>query len=328
MHILRFFTLIFFLYLSLAVNAQENVKNALELAKKAEELFEKGEYTYALNSIDKSITLLEAEGMSPPSRLVDLRIKIKKKYDAIPKKVESSSDLAVENKSLNQKPTSSDSSQFVVENYIEAIGGASKWRKLIGIKRYYKTSQNEISTSLSQLTLNDGRYHIKSESNSGGFNFEYVAAFNGTQEWTKMSSDDKITYSDDEKLNNTKAFAKEGLCPYLDYKTKGISLKYMGREELNGVQCYKVEVGRKRTKSDGSMEEVITYSWFRIIDNLLYGEEFVLNDGSRMKSYYLAYKTVEGIQIPCKIKNSLSNMTFEYDSIEVVNTIDSELFNP
>lgn len=329
MSLLRFALLAMFVSYGFITNAQDNVKKALDISNRAEELYERGDYGAALKAVDKSILLLKNEGMSPPSKLLDLRARIEKKYVPSPKKIEPSALTKSQNRSYLPKVEILDSAHFVVENYLEAIGGADQWRKLKGLKWHSLTNQNGMTLSLTSIRLNDGRYRIKSTSSSADYNFSYLAAFDGEQEWTKMSTDNQVNYTDDKELEEKKALAKEGLCPYVDYVEKGISLNYKGKETINGISCYKIEVVRTRLLSTGGIEEKKTNTWFKTSSFLLYAEEFILNDGNKMITTYTDYNFTGSVNVPTTYSNSISDQVIEYKyKVDLVDRVDNDIFNP
>jgi uncharacterized protein YxeA len=117
--------------------------------------------------------------------------------------------------------------------------------------------------------------------------------------------------------------------PLVDYKAKGNKVELVGKDSVNGAECYKI----KLTNAEG--KEI-----FFFID----AKTFLLSEMSMMVAgmgndskmheviiYYTDYKAVDGVMIPMTVNIPGSGMmsgSTTFDKVELNKPVDEKLYKP
>ena len=140
-----------------------------------------------------------------------------------------------------EKPPTLD--ELVAKN-IEAKGGAAALQALHSLKLTGKLIVNEGQLQLGVSQTKKRPDEIRTEFALQGMTA--VQAYDGKEGWKispfqgrkdpeKLSADDAKPLSEDAEIDG----------PLIDWKTKGSTLEYLGREDVDGTSAYKIKVVRK-----------------------------------------------------------------------------------
>src|SRR6266851_1623103 len=141
----------------------------------------------------------------------------------------------------DQKPPSLD--ELVAKN-IEAKGGAEALRALQSLRSNGKLIVNEGQLQLEYAQTKKRPGEVRSELSLQGMTA--VQAYDGKEGWKispfqgrkdpeKMSADDVKPLMEEAEIDG----------PLVDWKAKGSTLEYLGREDVDGTSAYKIKVVRK-----------------------------------------------------------------------------------
>src|SRR5215467_14233473 len=133
--------------------------------------------------------------------------------------------------------------ELVAKN-IEAKGGAEALRALQSLKLAGKMILNEGQLQLGYSETKKRPEEIRSEATLQGMTA--VQAYDGKEGWKispfqgrkdpeKISADDTKPLIEDAEIDG----------PLVDWKNKGSTLEYLGREDVDGTSAYKIKVVRK-----------------------------------------------------------------------------------
>src|SRR5438270_8145778 len=133
--------------------------------------------------------------------------------------------------------------ELVTKN-IEAKGGADALRALQSLKLTGKLIVNEGQLQLGYAETKKRPSDVRSEATLQGMTA--VEAYDGKEGWRispfqgrkdpeKMSADDVKPLIEDAEIDG----------PLIDWKTKGSTIEYLGREDVDGTSAYKIKVVRK-----------------------------------------------------------------------------------
>ncbi|MDX1445850.1 hypothetical protein [Lishizhenia sp.] len=312
------------LFLAFNLFAQGSVSDVLDLTNEAQTLYEQKQYKKAFVKINNAISILEGLEMDAPSRVLDLKEKIKTELDKQKSTtVQSDKREPTAIKTSPKKNTSyTDSAQLIIDKYIDATGGTAAWNNIYGLNRKWKSESNGIIVILEMTHLKNGNYIITSETSSGDYDFKYTFAYDGYKSWYKMSSVDGIKYSEEDEQKNQKIRSKDGLNPYVDYKEKGTKITYVGTEYFNNQECYKLKVKRDSLYSKGKRIPNETQIWINKQTNLLVGEEYQMTSAkNEVYTYtYSDYRWVGNVRIPFVTANNIkdNDILTTYEEITVL----------
>jgi hypothetical protein len=133
--------------------------------------------------------------------------------------------------------------ELVAKN-IEAKGGAEALKALQSLRRTGKLLVNEGKIQLGYVEVKKRPLEVRTEATLQGMTA--VEAFDGKEGWKispfqgrkdpeRMSADDLKELTEDAEMDG----------PLVDWKEKGSTIEYLGTEDVDGTQAYKIKVTRK-----------------------------------------------------------------------------------
>ncbi len=132
----------------------------------------------------------------------------------------------------------------LVANNIEAKGGATALAALKSVRLTGKLLLNEGRFQLAYTEIKKRPGEVRTEATLQGMT--QVQAYDGTQAWQispfrgrkdpeKMSADDTKSLIEEAEIDG----------PLVDWKEKGSTVEYLGTEDVEGTEAYKLKVTRK-----------------------------------------------------------------------------------
>jgi hypothetical protein len=108
---------------------------------------------------------------------------------------------------------------------------------------------------------------------------------------------------DAEASSNYKLDSKDNLPnAFFNYKDKGYSIKFLGKDSFEGTEIYKIELTKKPLLVDGSEEENIDLYYFDIDNHVPIAVESVVKTGpakgATSQTLFSNYQEVEGLYVP------------------------------
>jgi hypothetical protein len=206
----------------------------------------------------------------------------------------------------------------VINKYVEAIGGAEKWSKIQSLK---VEGQIEVQGVAIPFTMQ--AVHMKGMRVDAEFQGNVIIDITTpTKGWSQnplmgKSSLEAIT-ADELKLKLDELDVQD---EFVNYKEKGSTVEFLGKEEEEGSSYNKV----KLTTKNGNEK---TY-YFDLVTNLIYKEESTLKQqGQEMKQAvkYLDYKTLEN-GIKMAFKSDMGMMMMVTNKVTINPTIDEAIFS-
>ncbi|MBA3649220.1 MAG: outer membrane lipoprotein-sorting protein [Chitinophagales bacterium] len=202
----------------------------------------------------------------------------------------------------------------IINKYLTAIGGKENVQKIQSIKQTGKLDQGgtEIPGIMYQKRPDMMRTEFTFQGKTG------LQVFNGTDGWdyNPFQGRDVVEKMNADELKDVK-FQADIDGPLVDYAKKGYKVDYIGDEDFNGTQSYKL----KLTSKEGD-----EYSYF--IDkesNLLLGlkQKVKTKDGSETESEtnLSDYKEVNGVLMPFTIENKANYQGQSFSSFIKIDSI-------
>jgi hypothetical protein len=206
----------------------------------------------------------------------------------------------------------------VINKYVTAIGGADKWSKIQSLK---VEGQIEVQGLAIPFTMQ--AVHMKGMRVDAEFQGNKIIDITTpTKGWSQnplmgKSSLEAIT---PEELKS-KLDELDVQDEFVNYKEKGSTVEFLGKEEEEGTSYNKV----KLTTKNGNEK---TY-YFDLVTNLIYKEETTTKQqGQEVKSSvkYLDYKTLEN-GIKMAFKSDMGMMMMVTNKVTINPTIDETIFS-
>jgi outer membrane lipoprotein-sorting protein len=150
----------------------------------------------------------------------------------------------------------------IIAKHIEAIGGADKWKKVNSLKLEGTLIVQGTTVTMTQTILHQkgNRQDISVMGMNGfmiiaptsGWNF---MPFNGQAAPEPMTAEDVA--------ENQSELDVQGIL--IDYAAKGHSVEYLGKDDVEGTDCFKLKINLKGGKSDTYFLDAKSYLLIRTI---------------------------------------------------------------
>jgi len=148
----------------------------------------------------------------------------------------------------------------IIQKHITAIGGLDNWQKINSLKM--KAVSNAGGTEIPiNITILQNK----------GFKVDYTV--NGMTGWSIVT--DKAGWNFNPFSGQTKAEAiseevlkqsqgqLDAQGPLIDYKAKGNTITYLGKEDVEGTACYKIKISYKTGKEETMYFDATNYYHIR-----------------------------------------------------------------
>lgn len=220
--------------------------------------------------------------------------------------------------------------QEVVNKYIENIGGEEALRKIKNVKMTAKVDAQGMVIPLEMYNMTDGKMMVKFEFQGK----EMVQqAFDGETSWGVNFMTQKAEKADAEQTENTKRESKDFPEAFLDYEKKGYKIELMGKETIEGVECFKIKFTKKPLLADGVEVENVQYYYFDTENYVPIVMEAEIKSGqmkgSISQTVFSNYTEVEGVYFPFSINSRLKDgegQPVTIEKVEVNVAIDEAMF--
>ena len=187
----------------------------------------------------------------------------------------------------------------IITKYITSIGGADKLKTVKGIKMEMSVNAQGMEIPVEMVQLAGGKMYLKL--NLQGKEMTQMAS-DGTTIWTTNFMTMKAEKADAETTENAKLSSADFPDALLDYKSKGYSVEYIGKETKEGTECYKVKLTKKPISVDGIKVDDVTYYFFDSENNLAIATETEIKEGPMKGEKSLStmsdYQEVDGLYFP------------------------------
>jgi hypothetical protein len=195
----------------------------------------------------------------------------------------------------------------ILAKYFEATGGLEKLRGIKSIKMIGKapSPQGEFPITIYNKAPNKQKLVLNVQGK------ELVAqAYDGTTAW---SLNPFAGGTDPVKLDEqqTKEISEEELeDDFIDYKKKGHAVTLEGKEEIDGVQCYKIKLEKNKNNDKEDITEVYYFDSENYVP--IMQKNYVRSGpakGTEVQTYLSDYQEVSGFVIPFFIEQKVNGNT-------------------
>lgn len=211
----------------------------------------------------------------------------------------------------------------IVQRHLESIGGIDGWHNVRSLIMKGTTNVKGITVPITIYILNKEAIKI-TFTNGGLTGFQLIKDQKGWN-YSPMQGDLKphpMDEADRLKLQATMDIAG----PLCDYKAKGSKVNYMGIDDANGVDCFRLRL----THSSGKEEYVYIQksNFYHILSKT---KEPIIHDNDTSYAVNIAtysnFKKIEGgLVFPMNIEDNEGSIII--NGIELNKDIDSKIFDP
>ena len=199
-------------------------------------------------------------------------------------------------------PMTAQTADEILSNYFENTGGEAAWNALEGAKMIGSVSAQGMDIPVEMYQMKDGKQLLKI--NIQGQEMTQFS-FDGDIMWTTNFMTMLPEKSDTETTENMKINNQDFPSPFLNYKEKGYTVEYLGKETKEGTETFKLKLTQKPVMVDGKEEPTVSFHYFETENYVPIVVETTMNmgpaKGQMSTSGYSDYQEVDGLYFPFSI---------------------------
>ncbi len=206
----------------------------------------------------------------------------------------------------------------IIDKYITAIGGKENWKKINSLRMEGQVEVQGLEIPFTMQAVNGKGVRTDGEFQGNAF----IDITTPTKGWSQNPMAGKATLqpiSEDELKQKVDELDIQG--PFIDYKEKGNTVEFLGKDEEDGNEYYKIKLTTKNNNETTYFFDTKTY--------LVYKQETISKQqGQDMKVVVksLDYQPVDGgIKMPFKMDQGM--MILATKKYIVNSTIDEKIFS-
>jgi hypothetical protein len=208
----------------------------------------------------------------------------------------------------------------VVEKHVNAVGGLDNWKKINSIIMTGIVSQGGTELPVTVTTLNGKGYRMEFSMN-GIVNYQILTPTNGWAYFPAFGQP-KPDATPPEEVKEQQDQLDVTMDPLIDYKTKGNTVTYLGKDQAEGTECHKIKVTHKNGKEETMFIDCTNYYCIRTVEKTKANgkeEESITTMGNFQK-------LPEGVVFPMSIESGGAPITLK--TVEINKSIDESIFKP
>lgn len=219
----------------------------------------------------------------------------------------------------------------IVNKYLENIGGKDKLEAIKSLHIQASTKAQGMDLPIEFYMTKDGKQLITAEIQGKKF---VQVAFDGNTAWHTNFMNMKNEKMDNEATENLKRnSAGEFITPFLNYKGKGYKVEFLGKEEIEGTETYKIKLTQKPELKDGKEVPNESFYYFDTENYVPVVVETIITDGpmkgAKFQQIFSDYQEVDGVYFPFSTMNKFNGQTgqeVKLTKIEINPEIDNSIF--
>jgi hypothetical protein len=206
----------------------------------------------------------------------------------------------------------------VIQKYITAVGGADAWKKVKSVRMIGAVNYNgtELPVTVTFLTKKAMRAEYSMNGMTG---YDIVTDKEG---WTFnpfMGQKEAQAKTAEEVKENQDQLDQ---MPLLDYKTKGHKVVYIGKDDIAGNACYKLQLTLATGKEETLYFDAKSYYQVRAVSKTKANGK----DVESVANYSNYQKLPEGISVPMTVESEMG--PFAIKTVEINKNVDESIFKP
>lgn len=207
----------------------------------------------------------------------------------------------------------------VISKHVEAIGGTDAWRKITSIRQEGAMQVQGADVTVTRTVLHGkGSRQDISLAGMNGFSILTPSAGWNFMPFQGQTQPEPMT-DEDVKEGQQDLDAQDEL---IDYKEKGTTVELIGKDDVDGTECYKLLVTFKSGKSESLFIDPKSYHIIRqIAKQKANGQEMEVT--TNFSNYQ---KLPEGIFVPMSISLPFGELNVK--KVEVNKPVNEEIFKP
>jgi len=218
----------------------------------------------------------------------------------------------------------------ILDTYFENIGGKDAWRAVEGLRMTAKLNQGGMEIPLEITRLKDGKQMTVISFQGKELK---QGVFDGEVLWSTNFMTQKAEKSDAESTEMMKKEINDFPDAFLDYQDKGYKVEYIGKEDFNGTETFKLKLTKEPVTIDGAEVEDVSYYFFEtenyvpiaVQAEIKQGQgkgmisEITFSDYQEVDGLYIAFSMTQGVK-------GQGGQPITMDSVELNPVVDASAF--
>jgi len=208
----------------------------------------------------------------------------------------------------------------IIAKHVAAHGGAERWNKVEALKITGKFTSFSLEHDYTCYKTKSGGYYA----NFYIGEIPIVESFDGKTGWT-IDPWQEINYARDVNSGEVNVFLQNAgfFTPFYDYKTQGNTVEYIGKDTIDNIELYKLNLTRTNGKTETWYLNTKTYLEYKCTSDWI---DFAQTLPSEV--FFDDFRTVDGLVLPFYTERTFGqrDRILQIENVEINPTIDKNLF--
>lgn len=227
--------------------------------------------------------------------------------------------------------TQAQTAEEIIENYFENTGGIEAWNNLEALKFEGQLKLPGMELPMTMIQTKEGKQMSKAEFQGMTF---YQGVFDGETVWNTNQQTMAAEKADSETTANMKLEMNDFGDPFLNYKEKGYTAEFMGKETVEGTETFKIKLTKEPVMADGQEVPSVAFYYFDTENfvPIVVEQEVMSGPGKGMTSQTKLsdYQEAGGLYFPFSINAGLKDQPggqeISIKSIEINPEVTDDMF--
>lgn len=208
----------------------------------------------------------------------------------------------------------------VISKHLAAIGGEENWKKVTSTKISGSLNFGGMEMPVSITTVNGKGYRMEFTMN-GMANYMILTPTAGWM-YMPVQGQTKAEALPADAVKEEQSQLDVAMDHLIDYKAKGCKVSLLGKDNVEGTECYKLKLVEKTGKEETMYLDASNYYHIRSVEKLTANGK----EQESVTNFNNYQKLPEGILFPMSIDSDGGPMTVK--TVEINKPIDESLFKP
>lgn len=203
----------------------------------------------------------------------------------------------------------------ILKKYLETTGGEQNWKALKTMKATGKMSMMGMDLDFNMTSKTPNKMHMVIKVQGQ----EIVQAYDGVDAWMLnplMGGKEPVKIPEEQAKEMTEQEMEDR---FIDYKKKGHEVKLLGKEEVEGTTCFKIELVKNKHNDKEDVTEIHFFDAENFVPILTVSyARSGPQKGQEVKTYLSDYQEVNGLMIPFSTEAKVNGQTMQKMTLQKV----------
>lgn len=214
----------------------------------------------------------------------------------------------------------------ILAKYFENTGGVANWKAMKTMVGTGKMSMQGMDLDFKLSMKSPNKQHMKISVQGQ----EIIQAYDGKDAWSLNpfgGGKDPVLLPPDDAKEMTEEELEDD---FIDYKKKGHEGKLLGKEEVDGVSCYKVELVKNKNNDKEDVTQIYYFDAENYVPIMV--TSFARSGpmkGQESQTYMSDYQEVNGLMMPFSMESKMNGQTIQklsFEKIALNEPVDDAMF--